>query len=74
MTTKNTWQQINEPQRAERLDEGFDGTDIPAWPQPASAAKAGALKPNWIVTHQHIESGEMNDLAVQVSAPVAVDH
>ena len=43
-------QQIDEPERAERLDEGqqiLRGTTF----QPASAAKPGALKANWMVTH-----------------------
>ena len=43
-------QQIDEPQGAERLNEGFQVKSSPTWLQLDSAAKDGALKPNWIVT------------------------
>jgi len=46
----------------------------PAWAQLVSAAKAGALKPNWNRHPQHVEIGEVHDLAVEIGAPVAVDH
>ena len=44
-------QQIDEPQRAERLDEGFEIGSGRRRASPCSAANIGALKANWIVTH-----------------------
>ena len=44
-------QQVDEPERAERLDEGFDVEPGDAGQRRARAAKPGALTANWIVTH-----------------------
>ena len=59
-------QQVDEPQRAERLDEGLRDRARPTSRQPVSAANAGALKANWIVTQSDIEIGEVHHLAVEI--------
>ena len=40
---------------------------------PCSAAKPGALKANWMVSQSEVEIGEVDDLPVEIVAPVAVD-
>ena len=66
-------QQVDEPQRAERLDEafqieqhGFRGADV--------GGDARCLERELDCHPEDIKISEVHDLAVQIGAPVAVDH
>ena len=65
-------QQIDEPERAERLPERFDV-------EPEHAGKTGFMQKGRRLHGeldggpQQVEIGEMHDLAVEIGAPVAVD-
>ena len=65
-------QQIDEPQRAERLDEGFQIQEADAAPAEVRG-EAGRLESVLDRHPQPIEIGEVNHLAIEISAPVAVD-
>ena len=65
-------QQVDEPQRAERLDEGFQIFDADM--RPALPGGEGRGLETELDRHpQHVEIGEVHDLAVEIGAPVAVD-
>ena len=66
-------QQVDEPQRAERLDEGFEIERSDAG-QPVLDGEAGRLDGELDRHPQHVEIDEMHDLAVEIGAPVALDH
>ena len=65
-------QQVDEPQRAERLDEGFEIGEADA--APAHFADEHRRLEGELDRHpQHVEIGEVDDLLVEIVAPVAVD-
>ncbi len=66
-------QQIDEPQRAERLDEGFQIHEADMAPI-RFGGKRWRLEAELDRHPQHVEVSEMDDLAVQINAPVAGDH
>ena len=66
-------QQVDEPQGAERLDEGFEIERGDA-AQALLDGEAGRLDGKLDRHPQHIEIDEMHDLAVEIGAPVALDH
>ena len=65
-------QQVDEPQRAERLDEGFEISGANAAPAHVGG-KHRRLEGELDRHPQHVEIGEVHDLAVEIVAPVAVD-
>jgi hypothetical protein len=72
LTTEEDRQEVDEPQRAERLDEGerILRGDI----APAMGRREHRRLHRELDRHpQHVEIGEMHDLAVEIGAPVAVD-
>ncbi len=69
---KEDRQQIDEPQRAERLPERFKVKPAEA-EQAMLSQQAGRLERELQGHPQDVEIGEMHDLAVEISAPVAVD-
>lgn len=66
-------QQIDEPQRAERLDEGLEILQPDLGPTGLGRQRR-RLEAELDRHPQHIEIGEVHHLAVEISAPVAVDH
>ena len=66
-------QQVDEPERAERLDEGL-GIEAHDAERAVLGRKARRLEGELDRDPQHVEIGEVHDLAVEIGAPVAVDH
>ena len=66
-------QQVDEPQRAERLDEGFQILEADMRPA-LFGGEGGRLEAELDRHPQHVEVSEMHHLAVEIGAPVAVDH
>ena len=65
-------QQVDEPERAEWLDEGLR-VKLHDAERAMLGREAGRLEGELDRDPQHVEIGEVDDLAVEISAPVAVD-
>src|SRR4029077_17958216 len=65
-------QQIDEPQRAERLDEGFQ-IFYPDMGPTLLGRKGRCLEAELDRHPQHVEIDEVDDLAIEIGTPVAVD-
>ncbi|MGX1287500.1 hypothetical protein AB7M50_006625 [Bradyrhizobium elkanii] len=66
-------QQIDEPQRAERLDEGLEVLQPNLGPAGLGGQRR-RLEAELDRHPEHVEIGEMHHLAVEIGAPVAIDH
>jgi hypothetical protein len=66
-------QQIDEPQRAERLDKGFQIQQANMGPA-LLGGEGWRLEAELDRHPQHVEISEVHHLAVEIGAPVAVDH
>src|SRR5689334_22754993 len=65
-------QHVDEPQSTERLDEGFEVHE-PDMAPTRLAGEAGRLEAELNAHPEHVEICKMHDLAIDISAPVAVD-
>jgi len=66
-------QQVDEPQRAERLDERHQVKPGDAWPANFGGER-GRLEAELDRHPEHVEICEMHHLAVEIGTPVAIDH
>src|SRR6516164_522410 len=66
-------QQIDEPERAERLDEGFEIEQADMAPT-RFGSEGGGFEAELDRHPQHVKVSEVHDLAVEIGTPVAVDH